>query len=356
MPMADVCYRYLHARRNWSPGSGQLLLKDDLHSTYSMQPEQCQQGCLTAERDVCRAWHPQSPLLWQWPTICECPVSQLLYILGHNTWNLKSALPTIQWTCQGMHQVHKTYTPMSQVQCCQSTACLASTLRYTHLHQASISSRATVPVLTQNNHSSQDPQQQPVIHTSPWADWHMLWSYQITGQQMQQNTCATICWSTSCNVWHSPKDLGSCYCDMCPTMEQLSSMHQQWFHIPLHVETPLWMQCQSSQHCPKWHNCHTTGFNKTLLLNGTTCTTTTFTVHAAHTHCTCNTGIPDEPGPSYSHHTSCSKECPSTNATMSSMPHTSAAMKIWPCLHGTQMPDPGNLGTFDPDCPWTLFL
>ena len=27
------------------------------------------------------------------------------------------------------------------------------------------------------------------------------------------------------------KDLGSCYCDMGPTMEQLSSTHQQWFHI-----------------------------------------------------------------------------------------------------------------------------
>ena len=26
---------------------------------YSTQPEQCQQGCLTAEGDVCRAWHPR---------------------------------------------------------------------------------------------------------------------------------------------------------------------------------------------------------------------------------------------------------------------------------------------------------
>ena len=73
-PMADVCHRHLHARRSWPPGSGQLLLEDDLHSTYSTWPEQCQQGCLTAEGDVCRAWHPQSPLLWQWPTICECPI------------------------------------------------------------------------------------------------------------------------------------------------------------------------------------------------------------------------------------------------------------------------------------------
>ena len=104
VPMADVCHRYLHTRRNWPPGSGQLLLKDDLSSMSSTWPEQCQQGHLTAEGDVFRAWHPQSPLLWQQPTICECPVHQLLYILWHNTWNLKSALPTIQWICWGMHQ------------------------------------------------------------------------------------------------------------------------------------------------------------------------------------------------------------------------------------------------------------
>ena len=98
-----ACLRYLHARRSWPCGSGWLLLEDDLHSTSSTWPEQCQQGCLTAERDVFRAWHPQSPSLWQWPTICKHPVCWLLYLLGHNTWNLKSALPTIQWICQGMH-------------------------------------------------------------------------------------------------------------------------------------------------------------------------------------------------------------------------------------------------------------
>ena len=30
-------------------------------------------------------------------------------------------------------------------------------------------------------------------------------------------------------------------------------------------------------------------------------------------------------------------------------------MKIWPCPHGTKMPDPGDLGTIDLDCPWTLY-
>ena len=94
---------------------------------------------------VCRAWHPQSPFLWQWPTICESRICQLLHILGHNTWNLKSALSTIQWIHRGMHQVCQTCTPMSQIQQSQSTAC---TLSYTHRHQASIPSRAIVPVLT----------------------------------------------------------------------------------------------------------------------------------------------------------------------------------------------------------------
>ena len=127
--------------------------------------------------------------------------------------------------------------------------------------QASIPSRAVVPMPTQNNHSGQDLQQWPIIHTSLWADQHTLWRHQITSWQMQQNTCTTLCWSTSCNVWHPKKNLDSCYCDTCPTMEQLWSMHQQWFHILLHVETPSWMQCQSSQHCPKWHNYHTASSN-----------------------------------------------------------------------------------------------
>ena len=172
---------------------------------------------------------------------------------------------------------------------------------------------------------------------------------------MQENTCATVHWSTSCNVWHPPNDLGSCYCDMHSPTEQLSSMHQQWFHIPLHMETPLWMQCQNSQHCPKWHNCHTAGCGKTLLLSGTTCIATTYTTYAAHICCTCNTGNTYKPGSSCFSHTSCSKEHPSANAC--DIPcHTCAATKIWPCPHGTKPPDPGNLGTINPDCPQTLLL
>ena len=34
--------------------------------------------------------------------------------------------------------------------------------------------------------------------------------------------------------------------------------------------------------------------------------------------------------------------------------HTCAATKIQLCPHGTKMPDPGDLGTVDPECPWTL--
>ena len=57
---------------------------------------------------------------------------------------------------------------------------------------------------------------------------------------------------------------------------------------------------------------------------------------------------------SCSSHVSCPKEGPSTNAC--DIPcHTCATMKIQLCPHGTKMPDPGNLGTIDLDCPWTLF-
>ena len=42
-----------------------------------------------------------------------------------------------------------------------STSHLTSTLSYTHRHQAPISSRAVIPMLTQNKHSGQDMQQQP---------------------------------------------------------------------------------------------------------------------------------------------------------------------------------------------------
>ena len=54
-----------------------------------------------------------------------------------------------------MHQVCQTCTPTSQIQWCQPTAHLISTLSYTHQHQASFSSRADVPTPTQNNHSGQ---------------------------------------------------------------------------------------------------------------------------------------------------------------------------------------------------------
>ena len=142
-------------------------------------------------------------------------------------------------------------------------------------------------------------------------------------------------------VWHPLKDLGSCYCDTHPTMEQLSSMHQQWFHILLHSGTPLWTQCQSSRHCPKWHHCHTTGSVKTPLHSRTTCITPTCTMHAAHICCTCNTGNPDETDPSCSYHASCSEECPSTKVW--DIPcHSCAATKIWPWPHGTKIPDPGD--------------
>ena len=121
-----------------------------------------------------------------------------------------------------------------------------------------------------NNHSGQDAQQQPIIHMHPWADQHMLWSCQITGWQMQQNTCTTICWSTSCNVWHPPKGLGSCYCDiMHPTTEQLSSTHQQWLHIPLHVRHLLECSVKAVNTVPSGTTATLQALTRPLLLSGT---------------------------------------------------------------------------------------
>ena len=151
-PMADVCNWYLHARRNRPPGSGWLLLEDDLSLTSSTWPEQCQQGCLTAEGDLFRAWHPQSPLLWPWPTICKCPVCWLLYILGWDISHETSSLHYLQ--SNGFSKACiKSVKHALQIQWSQSASCLTSTPSYTYQHQASISSRAVVPVPTQNNHS-----------------------------------------------------------------------------------------------------------------------------------------------------------------------------------------------------------
>ena len=90
LPLADVCHRYLHTRRNQPPGSRWLLLKDDLSLMPSTWPEQCQQGHLTAEGDVFRAWHPWSPLLWQWPTVSSAQFANFCISWGisHETSSL----------------------------------------------------------------------------------------------------------------------------------------------------------------------------------------------------------------------------------------------------------------------------
>ena len=148
-PMAYVCHRYLHARRSWPPGSGWLLLKDDLCLTSSTQPggtptrpSYCWKRCFQSMAS------PKSFSLTMAHNL-QVPSLPTSVYLGHNTQNLKSTLPTIQWIHWGMHQVHQTCTPKSQIQWCQSPACLASTPSYTHWHQASISSTAVVPMPTQ---------------------------------------------------------------------------------------------------------------------------------------------------------------------------------------------------------------
>ena len=169
-PMADVCPRHLHTWRSWPPGSGQHLLEDDLCSTYSTWPEQHQQSCLTAEGGVFQSMvSPKSFTLtmahnMQVPSFVDFCIS---WGITHETSSLhypqsngfaeacvKSIKHTLQWAKYSSANPHLT---------------LPSTPSYTHWHQASISSRAVVPMPTQNNHSSQDMQQQPISHTCPMS-------------------------------------------------------------------------------------------------------------------------------------------------------------------------------------------
>ena len=115
---------------------------------------------------------------------------------------------------------------------------------------------------------------------------------------------------------------------MHPPMEQLSSMHQEWFHILLPMETPLGIQCQSSQHCPKWHNCHTAGSNKTPLLSSTTYIAPTCTMHAAHIYCSCNMATQMKQAPAVPALPTVQKNAPAP------MPVTSHATPVQPQRSG----------------------
>ena len=88
---------------------------------------------------------------------------------------------------------------------------------------------------------------------------------------MQQNTCTTVCWSTSCNIRHPLKDLGSCYCDMHPKMEQLSSYIPAMVpHTAMHGDTS--MNTVSKQPTlSQVAQLHTTGSDKTPHFSDTTC-------------------------------------------------------------------------------------
>ena len=110
-PIADMCHRHLHLGRNWLLDMQWLLFKDEPHPTSSIWPEQHHQSCLTAQRDVLRAWNSQSTLLWQWPSVCKCTVYQVLHLLEYHTWDLKPSLPTIKWTCRGMCKICEACTP-----------------------------------------------------------------------------------------------------------------------------------------------------------------------------------------------------------------------------------------------------
>ena len=355
-PWPDVCHRYLHAGRNWPPGSGWLLLKDDLCSMSSTQPEQCQQGHLTAERDVFRAWHPQSPLLWQWPTICECTQFTNFCIswgITHETSSLhyphsngfaeaciKSVKHALQWAKYSGANPHLALLALWATPIDTKLPSPAELLYQCWL-------RTTILAKIHNN--------DPSATHSPWADWQTC----SEAAKSQADKCtktlaplyagqpvamydtlqkiwvpATVIHILPWNSYQVCTSNGSTYC----CMHGDTSVNTVSKQLTLSQVAQLPHCRLLTRHC---------------FLAGTTCIAPTCTMHAAHIHCTCNTSNPDETGSSCSCHASCSKECPSTNAC--NIPcHTCAATKIQPCLHGTKMPDPGNLGTIDPDCPWTL--
>ena len=169
---------------------------------------------------------------------------------------------------------------------------------------------------------------------------------------MQQNTCTTVCWSTHCNIWQPPKDLGSCYCDTHPTMELLSSTTPAMVpHTAAHGDTCMnAVSKQSTLSQVAWLPHHRLQPDTASQWHS---------LHHPHLHHACS------PHPLHLQHWQSKLTRPQlfppcqlfTRMPQHQCPcHTCAAMKIWPCLHGTKMPYPGILGTIDPDCPWTLLL
>ena len=110
-PMADVHLRHLYPGRSWLHHMWWLLLKDDPCLTSSIWLEQHHQSHLIAQGNVLRPWNPRNPSLWQRSSIHECPVCQVLHLLGYHPWDLKPSLSTIKWICRGMCRISETCTP-----------------------------------------------------------------------------------------------------------------------------------------------------------------------------------------------------------------------------------------------------
>ena len=335
---------------------GDFYSKDDLSLMPSTWPEQCEQGHLTTEGDVFRTGHPWSPLLWQWPSVCKCPVCRLLYILGHITHEtsslhypqsngfteacIKSIKHALQWDKYSGANPHLALLALHATPIDTKLPSPAELLYQCWL-------RTTIPAKICNS----DPS---ATHIYEQIDTHSE-SAKAQADKCSKTLVPLYAGQPVATYNTLPKDLGSCYCDTHPTMEQLSNMHQQWFHIPLCAEIP---PCEWSVKAAD------------TVPSGTTATLQALTRHhllvaqpaslpQPATHMQSMSAAPAtlatqmKQDSSCSCHASCSEECPSTNAC--NIPcHTCAAMKIQPCPHGTKMPDPGDLGTLDPDCPWTL--
>ena len=62
-----------------------------------------------------------------------------------------------------------------------------------------------------------------------------------------QATCTILCWYTNCHIWHPEKNLDTHYSSLCPSQEQLPSMHYKWNHL-------LLTRCHLWEHSVKFNN------------------------------------------------------------------------------------------------------
>ena len=155
---------------------------------------------------------------------------------------------------------------------------------------------------------------------------------------MQQNTCTTVCWSTSCNIWLPFKRFGfpaTVICILPWNSYQVhtsngSTYHRMWRH--LHecsikaantVPSGITATSQALSR-PHFIAAQPASSPPAICMQLTSAAPATLATQMKQAP-----AVPAMPATQ--------EECPSTDAY--DIPfHTCAATKIWPCLHGTKMP------------------